>query len=274
MKINYLKKSIFLLLIICCSNIIYAQGDLMIMPKRLVFEGSKRAQEIHLVNTGKDSATYKLSFVQYKMTETGSFEQIEAPEKNQRFASNFLRYYPRVVSLGPREAQTVRIQLTKSNLLQEGEYRSHIYFRAEEKQKALGEEAKSDNTEDISIRIKTVFGISIPVIIRNGEDSTSIEFSDLILNHDKEVPELTMVLNRKGNMSVYGNLLITYISPEGRATEISMIKGIAVYTPNQRRIFTMTLNNTEDIDFNKGEIKILYKNESGRVYGETTVNLN
>jgi hypothetical protein len=274
MKINYLKKSIFFLLIICCSNIIYAQGDLMIMPKRLVFEGSKRAQEIHLVNTGKDSATYKLSFVQYKMTETGSFEQIEAPEKNQRFASNFLRYYPRVVSLGPREAQTVRIQLTKSNLLQEGEYRSHIYFRAEEKQKALGEEAKSDNTEDISIRIKTVFGISIPVIIRNGEDSTSIEFSDLILNHDKEVPELTMVLNRKGNMSVYGNLLITHISPEGRATEISMIKGIAVYTPNQRRIFTMTLNNTEDIDFNKGEIKILYKNESGRVYGETTVNLN
>jgi hypothetical protein len=264
---------IFLLLFSLFPVLSYSQGDLMVMPKRLVFDGTQRAQEIHLINTGRDSSTYAISFVQYKMTKAGSFEEVIEPEAEQRFASEFLRYYPRIVTLPPNEAQTLRVQVTRTNNLTEGEYRSHLYFRAIEKRGEL-ENLQENSGDNLSIKIKTVFGISIPVIIRNGDDSTYIEFSDLILNQDKEVPELTMVLNRKGNMSVYGNLLITYISPEGRATEISMIKGIAVYTPNKQRIFTMTLNKTEDIDFNKGKIKILYKNESGRVYGETTVNLN
>jgi P pilus assembly chaperone PapD len=47
----------------------YAQGDLMIMPKRLVFEGSERSQEINLANNGSDTAVYAISFINYKMTE-------------------------------------------------------------------------------------------------------------------------------------------------------------------------------------------------------------
>jgi hypothetical protein len=273
MVIQIIKSKLIFFFTLLVCNFNFAQGDLMIMPKRLVFDGSQRAQEIHLINTGRDSSTYAISFVQYKMTDSGSFEEIKEPEQGYKYASDYLRYYPRTVHLAPQESQTLRVQLTRTNQIKEGEYRSHLYFRSIEKPTALENEA-TEESDEISIKIKTVFGISIPIIIRNGEDSTSIEFSDLILNQDKEVPELTMVLNRKGNMSVYGNLLITHISTDGRSTEISMIKGIAVYTPNKQRIFTMTLNNTEDIDFNKGKIKILYKNESGRVYGETTVNLN
>src|SRR5690606_18413528 len=130
-----------------------AQGDLMIMPKRLVFDGSQHSQEINLANTGQDTAVYAISFINYKMTEEGNFEQVEIPEEGQRFATDFLRYFPRRVTLAPNEAQTIRVQLTRSGNLEKGEYRSHMYFRAVEEQTALGEETEQDS-EGISINIK------------------------------------------------------------------------------------------------------------------------
>ncbi len=155
----------------------YAQGDLLIMPKRLVFEGSERSQEITLANTGSDTAVYAISFINYKMTEDGNFEQVEEPEEGQRFATDFLRYFPRRVSLAPNEAQTIRVQLTRTGNLEQGEYRSHVYFRAVEEQTALGAE-EAEESEGISINIKTVFGISIPVIIREGQSTTAINLTD------------------------------------------------------------------------------------------------
>ncbi len=265
--------AVFLLTFFLFSISGFAQGDLMIMPKRLVFDGSQRSHEINLANTGSDSATYAISIVQYNMTESGNFEEVTEPEEGQRFATDFLRYYPRQVVLGPNEAQTVRIQLTRTGNLEQGEYRSHIYFRAVEKQTALGEEDQNE-AEGISINIKTVFGISIPVIIREGASTTTIELSKLELNRDPENPVLSMVINRSGNMSVYGELSVEHISGEGLKTEIGKVKGLAVYTPNTKRDFAFKLQNTEKIDLNKGKLNITYKTEEGKALGESQFNLN
>jgi P pilus assembly chaperone PapD len=265
--------SVLLLTFFLFSASGFAQGDLMIMPKRLVFDGSQRSQEITLANTGSDSATYAISIVQYKMTESGNFEEVTAPEEGQRFATDFLRYYPRQVVLGPNEAQTVRMQLTRTGNLEQGEYRSHVYFRAVEKQIALGEEDQNE-AEGISINIKTVFGISIPVIIREGASTTAIELSGLVLDRDPEKPLLSLVINRSGNMSVYGNLSVEHISPDGLKTEIGKVRGLAVYTPNTKRDFAFRLQNTEMLDLNKGKLKVTYKTEEGKIYSESLYELN
>jgi P pilus assembly chaperone PapD len=263
--------SIIFLLIFSYNCI--GQGDLMVMPKRLVFDGSQRAQEITLVNTGKDTAVYAISFIQYKMTEEGNFEQITTPEENQHFADEFLRYYPRRVSLGPNEAQTVRVQLTKTSRLENGEYRSHLYFRAVEEQTALGTNNDQDS-EGISININTVFGISIPVIIRNGEPNTQIDLTNIHLNHkDEENHQLTMTINRNGNMSVYGDLLVEHISTSGKIKEIKRIKGISVYTPNTRRNFVMEIQEPKKLDFKKGKLRITYTSDSGSVLTVSELNL-
>ncbi len=264
--------TLFLLTFFLFSITGFAQGDLMIMPKRLVFDGSQRSQEINLANSGSDSATYAISIVQYKMTESGNFEEITVPEEEQRFATDFLRYYPRQVVLGPNEAQTVRLQLTRTGNLEQGEYRSHIYFRAVEKQTALGEEDPNE-AEGISINIKTVFGISIPVIIRQGASTTAIELSELELNRDPENPVLSLVLNRTGNMSVYGELSVQHISPEGLKTEIGKVKGLAVYTPNTKRDFAFELRNTREVDLNSGILEISYSGENGETFAKTNYDL-
>lgn len=235
-----------------------AQGDLMIMPKRIVFDGSERSKEINLANTGNDSATYAISFIQYKMKEDGGFEQIEEPEEGQRFADDFLRYYPRRVNLGPNEAQTVRLQLTKTGAMTEGEYRSHLYFRAVEKQTALKKEEEKTEDKNISINIKTIFGISIPVIIRKGNSDTRIELSDFVLDTSKEIPALSLVIHRKGNMSVYGNISVDHIAPDGTTTQVGFVKGIAVYTPNSVRNFRFQLAPPKTLDISKGKLLITY----------------
>ena len=53
-----------------------AQGNLLITPKRVVFEGSRRSMDLNLANIGNDTATYAISMVQIRMNEDGSFETI------------------------------------------------------------------------------------------------------------------------------------------------------------------------------------------------------
>jgi len=261
-------------LFIFISSFTYAQGDLMVIPKRLVFTGSERSKEINLINTGTDTANYAISFIQYKMKEDGSFEEISEPEDNQNFADDFLRYYPRRVNLAPNEAQTIRVQITKRNLLNPGEYRSHIYFRAVEKETALGESDIEGNEDEISINIKTVFGISIPVIIRNGESTTEVELKDLLLLKDENKTKLSIEFNRKGNFSTYGDLSIEYI-PEGeKSIAIALVRGLAVYTPNNKRRFTINLPEMEGVDYTKGKLKATYKTEEGKIYSESLYDLN
>ncbi|WP_037313979.1 molecular chaperone [Salegentibacter sp. Hel_I_6] len=250
----------------------YAQGDLMIMPKRLVFDGSERSQEINLANTGSDTAVYAISFVNYKMTEKGNFEQVDEPENGQRFAENFLRYFPRRVALAPNEAQTIRVQLTRTGNLEQGEYRSHMYFRAVEEQTALGAE-ETEESEGISINIKTVFGISIPIIVREGESTTNIDLTDLSLNTAGENPKLSLVINRSGNMSVYGNLKATHIAKNGTETEIGMVKGVSVYTPNSKRSFSFELRNASQVDLSQGKLKLQYSEDKGETLATKEIDL-
>jgi P pilus assembly chaperone PapD len=114
---------------LCYSSL--AQGDLLITPSRVVFEGSKQKEEVNLVNTGKDTATYSISFVQYNMKEDGSFVLIEKPDSGQMFAEPFLRIFPRQVTLAPGEPQVIIVQFRRKPDMADGEYRSHLYFRSE-----------------------------------------------------------------------------------------------------------------------------------------------
>jgi P pilus assembly chaperone PapD len=238
-----------------------AQGNLLVTPKRLIFDGSKRAEELNLANTGKDSATYVISFIQLRMKEDGSVENITQPDSAQLFADKNLRFFPRMVTLGPGEAQTVKVQLTKTNELKPGEYRSHLYFRAIPNEKPLGEPSVvKDST--ISVRLVPIFGISIPAIIRVGEADTKVSFAQVGFQMENETPTVEMTFNRAGNMSVYGDVSVEYVSTQGKVTRVGGVKGLALYTPNSTRHFRLSLNPTPSIDFHTGKLRIVYADQS------------
>jgi hypothetical protein len=254
-----------------------AQGNLLITPRRAVFEGSRKSIDLNLANTGKDTATYSISLIQIRMKEDGQFETITEPDPDQRFADKNIRFFPRSVTLGPNEAQVVKVQLVKGSELTTGEYRSHFYFRAEPKKKPLGETEVARDTSSISVVLTPVFGITIPVIIRVGESTAKVNLSDLSLDLKTDtLPRLKLTFNRTGNMSVYGDLAVDYISSQGKITRVGVANGVAVYTPNQIRRFSFNLNKVPGVDYNTGTIRVLYSASSDvkpARYAEAELNL-
>jgi P pilus assembly chaperone PapD len=247
-----------LLLQILSSGRMMAQGNLLLLPRRVIFEGSKRYEELNLANSGKDTARYVISLMHIRMKEDGGFEEISQPDSGENFADRFIRFFPHSVTLGPDESQVIKIQLTKVNELAPGEYRSHLYFRAIPDKAPLGEERRATDS-GISIRLIPIFGISIPVIIRVGTSNTQVRLSDLSLQMEEDtVPILNMTFNRTGNMSIYGDISVYYTSSSGKTTPAGTAKGIAVYTPNTARRFRLTLDKKRGIDYHSGRLSVEY----------------
>lgn len=271
--IGYITVSIIFTIVSLSSAV--AQGNLLVTPKRVVFEGIKRSEELNLANTGKDSATYEISFIQIKMKEDGTVEKILEPDSAQLFADKYLRFFPRSVTLAPNEAQTVKVQIIRTAEMSPGEYRSHLYFRAVPNEKPLGEkETRKDSS--ISVRIVPIFGISIPVIIRSGELNAQVKFSDLSVIDKDNTPALKITFKRDGNMSVYGDVMVDHISADGKVNQVGVIRGLAVYTPNNTRHFNLPLNKTPGINFHSGKLHVVYsaQTEKGIKLAEEFIDLN
>lgn len=260
------KAGLQIIALILFSTILFstvnAQGNLLVTPKRIVFEGVKRSEELNIANTGKDTATYLISFVQLRMTKDGQVEQITEADSAQNFADKYLRFFPRRITLAPNEAQTVKMQVIRTNEITPGEYRSHLYFRAVPDEKPLGEK-ETENDNAISVKLVPVFGISLPVIIRTGETYAQLHFSNLAIETEKD-PVLKMTFNRTGNMSVYGDISAEYISSAGKITKVGMAKGLAVYTPNTIRNFNLQLDKNPEIDYHQGKIHLVFTDQSAK----------
>lgn len=263
---SYLKSSLTALFILAAVAL-KAQGDLLITPKRLVFDGTKRAEEINLANIGKDTATYTISFVQFRMDEKGIFSPISEDDTTQRFAHKNLRFFPRTVTLAPNEAQSVKVQLIKANELQPGEYRSHLFFKNVLDNSALGDERKTAAKDSgISVNLKPVFGISIATIIRVGETNVSAAMSNTKFTAATKTiePYVSFTINRSGNISLYGDVNVQYIGADNKPIEVALMKGLAVYTPNAFRIVNLPVKKLPGVDYSKGKLVIEYTDPAAK----------
>jgi hypothetical protein len=254
---------IIVFLFLSSSNLM-AQGNLQVTPTRLIFDGSQKFINVNLVNIGKDSANYTISFIQYRMSDESSVEEITTPDPGQRFADKYIRYFPRSVRLGPGEFQIIKLQLINSEKLESGEYRSHLYLRALPDEKILGNEEKKDTTAALSIKIIPIFGISIPVIIRVGKSNTVLNITDLKLEKTPDGHNrLFLTIHRTGNMSSIGDISVTYRAPNGKETRLGVAEGMVIYTPNLLRRFTIDLEKNSSVVINKGIIHVTYTMKNG-----------
>jgi len=127
----------------------------------------------------------------------------------------------------------------------------------------LGEKETVRDTTAISIRLTPVFGITIPAIIRIGESTAKVTLSDLALDIAGDgTPALRLKFNRTGNFSVYGDLAVDHVSPQGTVTRVGVANGIAVYTPNTARRFQFNLNMVPGVDFRSGKLRVAFSASS------------
>jgi P pilus assembly chaperone PapD len=256
---RWLMAVLLLLPTIVCAQ---GPGDLLIAPTRVVLDGRVRTAEIVLVNIGAATATYRISLVRQRMTEDGRFEEVGEPLEGEQFADDLVRFTPRQAVLEPRVAQTVRLQLRKPADLAAGEYRSHLLFRAiPPVAEATAEEAPTEGT--LGIKLIPVYGISIPVIVRNGETWAKVTISDLELKpgtEDAPNPTLSLVLNRTGNRSTYGDITVTTrFAGQSKDTVLARVAGLAVYAPNPLRRLALALQVPDDANLSGARVQVEYR---------------
>lgn len=284
---NFFKPLMIGMLIIFVSVFILpvmtAEAKVMVFPRRIIFEDNNRSATIRLINTGEEQITYRILFMQSRMTEDGNIERIALPEQredrlDQMMAQDLIRYSPRQVTLPPGEIQLVRLQVNKPAGLEEGEYRSRLLFQ-EIPENIEFEGDDSANNGGFSIELRAIYGISIPIFVRHGELSADVEISDVQLSKNEAtdlLPEIFLTINRSGSSSIYGNIEVKYIPNEGRTKILGRISGTALYTDVEERNLRLSLPGAQDIELNEGKIYISYSRpdeDGGGILAETELEL-
>jgi hypothetical protein len=258
-----------------------AVADLMLFPTRIVFEKNQRAAQLELINNGQESTTYRINLVNRRMSETGEFSPADKTLPGEQFADELLRYSPRQVVLAPGRSQTIRILLRKPADLPVGEYRSHLQFDLVAETSgasSIDAQAPKLGAGEVGVQLKALVGVSIPVIVRQGETSASVTLSgvELLKPAAGQAPALAAVLQRNGNRSVYGDLVATF-TPQGGATqEIGRAGGVAVYTPNLLRRVRLELKPAAGTVLARGTVRLSFRerpDSGGKLLAEAAIDL-
>ncbi len=239
-----------------------SQGDLLVTPTRIVFEKNERNKELILVNTGSDTATYLISWVHYRADENGKYHKIEEPVPGQYFASEFLRFFPKKFSLAPNDPQTLRMQLRRSASMIDGEYISHLYFRAVPKKaiqspNSLFALEQKDVSQTFTVEIIPIYGVTIPVIVQQGEVYAEARFADTSV--DKPNRSVDFKIVRTGNISINGSIQLFYRNAAGNKLLLKEVNSVTIFSPNKSRLFHLSFAEFANLDLEAGSLELEFK---------------
>jgi len=208
---------------------------LLISPQRVVFEKGERVQEVRLVNRGDETQKYRVSIVNRRMKQNGQLEPAETPADNEFFADKVLRYGPRQVELGPKEAQSVRLMSRLTSSAADGEYRSHLLIQ-EIPDADAAKSVAAEQSDSLGVSVQAIFGISLPVFFRKGDLNADVSLSNPTIVRDDDTTYARFDINRSGNKSIYGTAKVL-----SNGKEIGILKGIAVYLSAPTRTISVEI---------------------------------
>ncbi len=258
-----------------------AGGKTVIAPTRVVLEGGERSATVHVGNNGDAPITLRISVVNKRMLESGQIVDVDEPAPSERFAKDLIRFSPRRMAMAPKQGQTVRLLLRRpaGGELPEGEYRSHLVFRSVPAPPPANPAEQEEET-DISITAQAIIEISIPVIYRVGKPQAAVKFgtSDVRVGSEPgATPSLTLLLEREGERSVYGDITVDYIRPDLSSHQVAFLGGVAVYHPTPSRLFRIGLRLPEGMRLAGGELRASFRerdSQEGAVEARITIPLD
>ena len=210
-------------------------GDLLVAPTRLELNNF-RGTEVFLNNIGSAKATYRISAELRRMTPDGELEDVDPAQATelQKKVQEMIVFAPRRITLEPNQPQSIRVGVRPPPDLPDGEYRVHLLFRAIPEPRP----PQDPDPQGISIDLRAVYGVTIPVFARRGQLSAEAGIVDARLTTEEGHQAVAVTLTRTGNRSLYGDVLL--IKP-GRSEPVITTRGVAIYTEVDRRGLVMYL---------------------------------
>ncbi len=215
-----------------------------ISPVRQEIKDGQRYATVSLLNRATTTpVAYSISLVTLRMQENGKLYEPKAMTKREQIAKSMVKFSPKRASIPANGKQVVRLLARRPAELPEGEYM--VYMRVTPSvQIEKNTTTPTKPMDHVSTSITTVVGMSSPVIIYQGNPTSTSKLAGATLGVDEfGAPAIKVFIDRSGNRSSYPGVKI-YSTAGGQKKLIAKRPRIPIFLPLKRR--------TQDIVFEKG----------------------
>jgi P pilus assembly chaperone PapD len=195
-----------LLAALALASPLAAQG-VLIAPTTVVIDARSRTSSLLLVNQGDEPAEVDIStFFAYTVTDSTGQLHLHTPDSMESglvSAAEWIRAFPRRMTIAPKSQQTVRLLVSPPADLPDGEYWARLAVLARGGRVPL--ETSTDTSlvnVGLSIEVRTL----LPVLYRKGKVETGIALSRLRASRVADSVVMRGRLERQGNAAMIGTL--------------------------------------------------------------------
>ena len=194
-----------------------AGQGVLIAPTTVIIDARSRTSSILLVNQGEEPAEVDIStFFAYTITDSTGQLQLHTPESAETglvSAAEWIRAFPRRMTIAPRSQQTVRLLVTPPADLPDGEYWARLAVLARGGRVPLESSADTSLVNvGLSIEVRTL----LPVLYRKGKVETGVAISGLRAERVADSIVVRGRLERQGNAAMIGTLRSELVDSAGR----------------------------------------------------------
>jgi hypothetical protein len=217
-----------LLALLALPRVLPAQG-VLVAPHYVVMDHRTRSGSITIYNPGNDPVEVSISTVfGYPVTDsTGQFSLLtaESPDSTMPSANGWVEAFPRRMTLGGKDRQTVRLLGRPPAGLKDGEYWTRLIVSAKGGQVPVSGAPDSTGIQvGLTLEVRSI----LPVFYRKGTPQTGITISDVKAYMVGDSLEVRSHLARQGTGAFIGTIRGSLVDSTGKvATTFS--SPLAVY---------------------------------------------
>lgn len=229
------------------------RADILVSPQRVYLDDDKRSTTVILRNPSAGPRTYRLEWIEQRMSEDGVYSEYkegEVPKHSQ--ASPYLRLSPRQITVQPNSNQSVRVEFKPGKEMKPGEYRSHMIFRVVE---ALSEPmtvqkiAGDGDNKGMTLMVSMQMSIAIPVVVRHQVTETpqvKIASVDVVPAATPGQPlQLAVLMESAGLVGCIGRVSVDMQRDAGAAVErIGAADNISIFAEVGKRRLVVNLRDS------------------------------
>lgn len=189
-------------------------ANLLITPVRVNFGERDRLKEIIVVNTSDEIRSYNLSWQEQKQTEFGRYQILKGSELEAfNKASDYVRFSPRRITLGPGQNQRVKLMLRRTSNMPRTDFNSHLKFTLIPSTVSAPPTEQESDTDGVSVRMNFFLNYTIPVTIKNHNKVPRLSITDLSFDptpSGASFGKVRLVVNNLEKTSSYGSFTLYF----------------------------------------------------------------
>jgi P pilus assembly chaperone PapD len=235
-------------------------ANINISPRRVIFTPNERTAAVYVFNQGAAPVLVDVSLIDNVMLPDGEIVAVEtgarrdtpefaAAAQRLRSAKELVLATPSRLSIPAGEGRTVRLRASMPDDGTAREWRTHLTVATVPSRTTglTAERAAELEPGELSFLVETTFGISIPLIVRNGAPEAAARFGAFSLAEPSAADQangvatvLNVPVGRTGEKSLYGNLEVR-AGPGRNAELLGIARGIGVYAEQDERLVRIPL---------------------------------